>query len=54
MARPSVDGERVHVILTRAQLKFLKTLTKKTGLTMSDLVRRAVDGLVRSEQRRTR
>jgi len=38
-----MDGKRIHVMLTNPQIKFLTAQSKKTGLTMSDLIRRAVD-----------
>jgi len=43
MARPTIDGERVHVILTRPQIKKLRAYSRKTGLPMSELMRRAAD-----------
>lgn len=43
MPRPSLDGQRVHVMLTNPQLKHLHAQSRKTGLTLSDLIRRAVD-----------
>lgn len=36
-------GLRVNMYLTRPQVKALKGLSKKTGLTVSDIVRRAID-----------
>jgi hypothetical protein len=46
MSRPSMDGKRVHVMLTSPQLKHLASQARKTGLTVSDLIRRAVDAMV--------
>ena len=43
MARPTINGKRVHVILTTPQLRHLEKMSRKTGLTTSDLIRRAVD-----------
>lgn len=43
MPRPTIDGERLHVILTRQQIKKLRAYSRKTGLPLSELVRRAVD-----------
>jgi len=49
MARQSIDGERIHVMLTKPQLRFLDKLRKNTGLTRSDLVRRSVDSFIAKE-----
>lgn len=43
MPRPTIDGERLHVILTRHQIKKLRAYSRTTGLPLSELVRRAVD-----------
>lgn len=52
MARPQIDGKRVHVILTMPQYKFLSVQARKTGLTMSDLIRRAVDTAIHIDSKR--
>jgi predicted DNA-binding protein len=36
-------GQRVGFYLTDLQIKNLKKLSKKTGLTVSEIIRRAVD-----------
>lgn len=51
MARPSMDGRRVHVMLTTPQLKHLTSQARKTGLTISDLIRRAVDAMVHRDNK---
>lgn len=47
----SLNGHRAHVILTSPQLKRLKQLSKSTGLTMSELLRRAVDAYISSQEK---
>jgi hypothetical protein len=37
-------GQRVGFYLTDLQIKNLKKLSQKTGLTVSEIIRRAVDG----------
>lgn len=49
MNRP-LNGHRAHVILTTPQLKRLKQLAKNTGLTMSELLRRAVDSYITAQK----
>lgn len=51
MPRPSMDGKRVHVMLTSPQLKHLAAAARKTGLTVSDLIRRAVDAMIHRDQK---
>jgi predicted transcriptional regulator len=46
MPRQSLNGKRIHVMLTEPQLDELQKHSKKTGLTVSDLIRRAVDGYI--------
>lgn len=43
MPRPSLDGKRTHLILTRYQYRELHTLAEKTGMNVSEHIRRAVD-----------
>lgn len=43
MPRRSMDGVRVHLIVTRPQHKRLDKMSKDTGLPMSELLRRAID-----------
>lgn len=52
MARQSINGERIHVMLTKPQLRFLDKMRRNTGLTRSDLVRRAVDTFIAKEAKR--
>ena len=35
--------KRINITLSEVHLKRLKTMSKKTGITVSDLIRRAVD-----------
>lgn len=43
MPRQSLDGVRIHVILTKPQHRTLDNVARRTGLNVSELVRRAVD-----------
>lgn len=43
MARQAIGGPRRHVILSKLQDKKLVELAKKTGLTPSEHIRRALD-----------
>lgn len=43
MGRKSMRGVRMHVIVTRPQHAALEALTKRTGLPMSEIFRRAID-----------
>lgn len=43
MPRQSLDGVRLHIILTKPQHKRLEAVSKASGLGVSELVRRAVD-----------
>lgn len=47
----SLNGHRAHVILTTPQLSRLKRLAKSTGLTMSELLRRAVDSYISQQEK---
>lgn len=48
MPRQSIGGPRRHVILSKPQDVRLTQLAKKTGLTPSELVRRALDAYFRA------
>lgn len=50
MANKSLNGHRAHVILTTPQLKRLKQLSKNTGLTVSEILRRAVDAYITKQE----
>lgn len=43
MARPPLNGVRIHVILTKAQEASLRRQSVKTGLTLAEHIRRALD-----------
>ena len=43
MPRKSMDGTRIHLMVTRQQYEKLQTLVEKTGLSVSELLRRALD-----------
>jgi len=43
MPRRSMNGVRVHLIVTKPQHTRLDALAQKTGLPMSELLRRAID-----------
>jgi len=53
MARPTLNGVRKHVILTAQQDKALTAFAKKTGLTVAEQLRRAVDFYLASAAERT-
>jgi hypothetical protein len=41
-----MDGVRVHLILTKAQYADMQKYSTKSGLPISELMRRAVDGFL--------
>ncbi len=43
MPRRKMDGVRIHLILTTPQHTRLQKMSERTGLPMSELLRRAVD-----------
>lgn len=43
MPRKSMNGVRIHLILTKPQHRRMTALSNKTGLPISELMRRAVD-----------
>ena len=43
MPRQSLDGLRTHVIITKYQDRDLRELARKTGLTVAEHIRRALD-----------
>ena len=43
MPRKSMNGVRIHLILTKPQYKRMTKLSQTTGLPISELMRRAVD-----------
>jgi len=47
MARQQIGGPRRHVILSQPQDKRLADIAKKTGLTPSEHIRRALDSYFR-------
>ena len=54
MSRESLNGKRVHVMQTSPQIAHLKKQSKRTGLTTSDLVRRAVDAMIHRTEEKQR
>lgn len=48
MPRQSIGGARRHVILSQPQDAKLLSLSKKTGHTTSELIRRAIDSYFRT------
>lgn len=52
MSRQSMNGHRVHVILTDPQYKAMQRQAKKTGLPFSELMRRAVDAFIHTERKK--
>lgn len=43
MPRPSLDGVRTHVILTKPQSRALHELSRESGMTVAEHIRRAID-----------
>jgi hypothetical protein len=43
MPRQSLDGLRTHVIITKYQDRELRKLTKESGMTVAEHLRRAID-----------
>lgn len=43
MPRQSLEGRRTHLIMTRYQEKELKSLAGRTGISVSEHIRRAID-----------
>ena len=43
MPRPKSDNVRTHVMMTNSQHTRMQDLSKKTGYSISELMRRAVD-----------
>lgn len=53
MPRASLDGVRLHIILTKPQHRKLEQVSRASGLNVSELVRRAVDAyLAASKEKR--
>jgi hypothetical protein len=53
MPRPTINGERMHIMLTKAQKVALNAYAKRTGLTVAEQIRRAVDFYLASAAERT-
>lgn len=53
MPRPTINGERIHVILPKQQTSALRRYAAKTGLTVAEQIRRAVDFYLASAAERT-
>jgi predicted DNA-binding protein len=43
--------KRVNYHLTETQIKQLKAISKKTGLTVAELIRRAIDEFLKKDRR---
>jgi predicted DNA-binding protein len=50
MPRRSMDGVRIHLLVTKPQHKMLTKLSESTGLPMSELLRRAIDSYVKEHK----
>lgn len=46
MPRQRMNGKRLHLIVTYPQYKFLDKMVKRTGLPMSEILRRAIDSYI--------
>lgn len=53
MARQSIEGVRLHVIIPKPQHEALQKHSDRTGLTVSEHMRRAVDFYLASAVERT-
>lgn len=51
MPRKSMDGVRLHLIVTKPQKKALDALTERTGLPMSEVLRRAIDRYLHEQKK---
>ncbi len=47
MARRAIGGKRCHLVLSTVQERRLEQLSRKTGLTVSEHIRRAIDAYFR-------
>jgi len=52
MPRPKTDNVRVHLLLTRKQYTRIQTQSEKTGLSISEIMRRATDLYIISTTRK--
>lgn len=52
MARQQMNGQRVHVMLTIPQVKKVQRLARRTGLSVSELMRRAVDAFLSTQEQK--
>lgn len=43
MPRESLDGLRTHVIITKPQDRALREMSRRTGMTLAEHIRRAID-----------
>ena len=48
MSRPSLDGVRIHVILTKPQNRTLREISRESGMTVAEHIRRAIDDYLRA------
>lgn len=46
MPRRRMNGKRLHLIVTFPQFKALTKLSKRSGLPMSEILRRAIDSYI--------
>lgn len=53
MPRKPMNGVRLHVIVTSPQHQALAHITNRTGLPMSEVLRRAIDRYLHSEDVRS-
>ena len=51
MPRPKLEAKRVHVMLAQPQVRKLKLLSRRTGMNVSEHIRRAVDAYIAQHER---
>lgn len=52
MPRKAMNGVRVHLQFTKPQYTMIQALSKKTGLPVSELMRRAVDAFLNQQAKK--
>lgn len=48
MPREKLDNVRVHLVLPRKRYEIMQKLSEKSGYSISELMRRAIDGYLES------
>jgi hypothetical protein len=53
MSRQAMNGVRVHLLLTKPQYTKIQRYSKTSGLPISELMRRAVDGFLAAAEKQS-